>query len=364
MRGERKIQSEFFSYIPLESRVPRHHPLRPIRDLVENVLDRMSPEFDKIYSRTGRPGVPPEQLLKALLLQVLFTIRSEAQLVEHIRFNLLYRWFVGLAADDEVWDETTFCKNRDRLLQGEIARKFFHEVLELARQKRLLSKEHFTVDGTTLEAWASIKSLKPKEEKRKGRDDDPDPRNPSVDFKGQTRNNQTHRSSTDPESRIYSKANGPAKLSFMGHVLMENRNGLAVEATVTTADGFAERVAGLHMLDELGSCNAKTLGGDKHYDDHQFCQELRKRHVTPHVSQNLHARKHTSAVDWRTMRHPGYAVSIRRRKRIEEIFGWLKTVGPMRKTHFRGRDRVGWMFEFALAAYNLVRIRNLTAVPT
>lgn len=351
-----------FSYIPLESRIPERHPLRRIRELVDPILERLSGQFDSLYSHTGRPSIAPEMLLKALLLQVLYGIRSEFLLLEQIEFNLLYRWFVGLSADDKVWDESVFTKNRVRLLKGEIADLFFKEVVRAAEKKRLVSHEHFSVDGTLIEAWASLKSLHPKDEDEDRAKDDGDAGNPSKDFRGEKRSNDTHESSTDPEARIYAKQAGPAKLNYLGHVLMENRNGLAVQATLTTADGYGERIAALEMLDELGGAGRKTLGGDKHYDDHKFCQMLRDRNVTPHVIQNINPKRHTSAVDGRTMHHPGYAVSIRKRKRIEEIFGWLKTFGPMRRMHFRGKNRVGFFFKFAVAVYNLLRISNLDAL--
>jgi len=360
MRGEATEQIEMFSYIPLESRVPESHPLRPIRDLVDGVLKRLSPEFDRIYSTTGRPSIPPEQLLKALLLQVLFTIRSEYQILEHLRFNLLYRWFVGLAPDARLWDETVFSKNRDRLLDGKIAEAFFREVLKEAGDLSLLSEDHFTVDGTLVEAWAGHKSFKPKGQDNSDSQKPPDEggKNPSVDFHGEKRTNDTHESTTDPESRLFKKSKGSeAKLCYMGHVLMENRNGLAVDSRVTIASGTAERDAALKMAEGLDGTHRKTLGGDKNYDTHDFVDDVRECGVTPHVAQNDKNRK--SAIDGRTTRHAGYEVSGRKRKRVEEIFGWMKTIGLMRKTHFRGRARVSWMFTFALGVYNLVRIRNL-----
>jgi transposase len=359
MRGKTDDQVELFSYIPLESRVPEEHPLRRIRELVDAALARLSKEFDELYSHTGRPSIPPEHLLRALLLQVIFTIRSEGQLIEHIRYNLLYRWFVGLGPDDRVWNETVFSKNRDRLLAGEIARSFFKEVLKEAESRRLLSSDHFTVDGTLIEAWASQKSFRPIEEETSSKKDaDNDPGNPTVDFHHEKRSNKTHESKTDWQARLYKKSkNTEAKLCYLGHVLMENRNGLAIDATVTAATGTAEREAAKAMVDCLRErAKRRTLGCDKAYDVKEFAEDLRKRNVTPHIAQQTHR---ASSIDKRTTRHPGYAVSSRKRKRVEEIFGWLKTVGLMRKTHFRGRDRVDWMFTFALAAYNLIRIRNL-----
>jgi transposase len=362
MRGQKIQQFEMFSYIPLESRVPKHHPLRGIRDLVDQVLERLSPEFDKIYSRTGRPSVPPEQLLKALLLQVVFSIRSELQLVEQIRFNLLYRWFVGLRADDEVWNETVFTKNRDRLLEAKVAKRFFQEVLEIARQKKLLSKDHFTVDGTLIEAWASQKSFKPKEKDEHNDSGSPSGSNPDVNFHGEKRANDTHESTTDGDARLFKKSGGSeAKLAYLGHVTMENRNGLAVDSRLTLASGTAERDAALSMAINLPGFHRKTLAGDKNYDTKDFVETINSLDITPHVAQNTR-RRGGSAIDARTTRHPGYEISQRKRKRVEEIFGWLKTIGPMRKTRFRGRKKVDWMFTFSLACYNLVRIRNLTAV--
>ena len=364
MRGTKEGQNELFSYIPLETRVPENHPLRRIRELCDEALGRMNRDFGRIYSSTGRPSIPPEMLLKATLLQVLYGIRSERLLLEQIEFNLLYRWFVGLVPDDRLWDETVFSKNRERLLEGEIAQRFMQEVIRIAEKKKLLSKEHFTVDGTLLEAWASLKSLKPKDGKNQRRDDG-DSGNPSVDFKGEKRINETHESETDPESKIYTKAKGQAaKLNFMGHVLMENRNGLAVATSVTQAGFHAEHEAGLEMVDSLDGDRHRTLGGDKHYDDHDFCQELRDRNVTPHVAQNIHARRFESAIDARTTRHPGYEISSRKRKRVEEIFGWLKQWGPFRRQHFRGLDRVGFFFTFGVAVYNLLRISNIMELHT
>jgi len=331
--------------------------------MVDEILKGMSKKFDRLYSHTGRPSVAPEMLLKSLFLQVLYTIRSEGQLIEHLRYNLLYRWFVGLAPDDRVWDETVFSKNRDRLLEGEIADIFFEAVIAEAAKRKLISNDHFTVDGTLVEAWASLKSFQEKGSKPKTKDTD-DPGNPSVDFKGEKRKNDTHESTTDPEARLYTKAAGQtAKLSYMGHVLMENRNGLAVGAEVTQAGYAAETEAALTMMKEISGDHRKTLGADKHYDQEQFCQRLRKKKITPHVAQNLHARRYTSAVDDRATRHKGYEISQRKRKLVEEIFGWLKTIGLVRRLHFRGKRRIRFAFTFALSVYNLLRISNLTLEP-
>ena len=348
-------QSGIFSYISAEKRVPKDHPLRAIRAMVDVALRNMGPQFDAMYAKVGRPSIPPEKLLRALLLQVLYTVRSERMLMEQMDYNLLFRWFVGMNIDDPVWDVTVFTKNRERLLAADVAKTLFAEVLEQARSRDLLSAEHFTVDGTLIEAWASHKSFKPKE----GADQQPpdDPGNPTVDFHGEQRSNATHQSTTDSEARLARKGPGKeAKLSYAGHVLMENRNGIAVNGCVTQADGRAEPQAALAMVEEIPGEHRVTLGADKGYDRKEFVQELRDHQVTPHI-----ACKQTSIIDARTTRHPGYVISQQKRKRVEEIFGWVKTVAGLRKTRHRGVARVGWMFTFALAAYNLVRMRNLAA---
>jgi len=355
MRGSDERSDFLFSYVSPEQRVPADHPMRPIRRIVDAVLERLSPQFDAIYTEFGRPSIPPEQLLRALLLQVLYTVRSERLLIEQLEYNLLFRWFVGLGMDEPIWDHSTFSKNRDRLLRGDIADAFFTEVLGEARTHGLLSDEHFTVDGTLLEAWASQKSFRPK-------DEDPpppsgDPKNPAVNFRGERRKNDTHASATDPDARLYRKGDGqPARLVYMGHVLMENRSGLVVDTDVTPADGYGERHAALTMVEAVPG-DRVTLGGDKAYDDAWFVGELRHMRVTPHVAQNTKNRR--SAIDARTTGHPGYAISQRKRKRVEEIFGWMKTVGLLRKLRHRGGGRVTWIFRFTAAAFNLVRIRNL-----
>ncbi len=354
MRGTDKQQSGMFSYISAERRVPEDHPLRAIRAMVEVALHHMGSQFERMYAKVGRPSIPPEQLLRALLLQVLYTVRSERMLMEQLDYNLLFRWFVGLNLDDAVWDATVFTKNRERLLGAEVAKRFFAEVLAQARSRDLLSTEHFTVDGTLIEAWASHKSFKRKDGGG-GEQPPDDPGNPTIDFHGEQRRNDTHESTTDPEARLARKGAGKeAKLSYAGHVLMENRNGIAVNSQVTQADGRAEPQAALAMVEEIPGQQRVTLGADKGYDRQELVQELRDHQVTPHI-----ARKSTSIIDERTTRHPGYAISQQKRKRVEEIFGWLKTVGGLRKTRHRGAARVGWMFTFALAAYNLVRMRNL-----
>ncbi len=355
MRGADHQQSGMFSYISAERRVPEDHPLRAIRAMVDVALRNMGPQFDAMYAKVGRPSIAPEKLLRALLLQVLYTVRSERMLMEQLNYNLLFRWFVGMNIDDAVWDVTVFTKNRERLLAAGIANTLFAEVLAQARSRALLSREHFTVDGTLIEAWASHKSFKRKD----GSDQQPpdDPGNPTVDFHGERRSNATHQSTTDPQARLAKKGAGKeAKLSFAGHVLMENRNGIAVNGCVTLAEGRAEVEAAVAMVEEIPGQHRVTLGGDKNYDRKEFVQEMRDHQVTPHL-----ALKATTIIDARTTRHPGYVISQQKRKRVEEIFGWLKTVGGLRKTRHRGVERVGWMFTFALAAYNLVRMRNLAA---
>jgi transposase len=338
--------------------VPKDHPLRAIRGLVDEVLRELSPRFSRIYSSQGRPSIAPEKLLRALLLQVLYSVRSERMLMEQLDYNLLFRWFVGLSMDDPIWDATVFSKNRDRLLGGDIDGLFFEKVSELARQRGLLSNEHFTVDGTLVDAWAGHKSFKAKDGKRQPPPDDPG--NPTVNFRGEKRSNETHASTTDPDARLYRKSWGTeSKLCYAGHLLMDNRHGLAVDVRLTTANNRSEREAALEMLSQRRRRGRITVGGDKGYDVRAFVETLRGLQITPHI-----ARKNTSysALDGRTMRHDGYRVSQVVRKRVEEIFGWLKTVGLMRKTRHRGLGRVGWMFRFTVAIYNLVRIRNLQAV--
>lgn len=360
MRGDDEQQAAMFSYISPEARVPQDHPLRTIRTMVDQVLAELSPLFDQVYARTGRPSIAPEKLLRALLLQVLYTVRSERLLMEQLDYNLLFRWFVGLNMDDSVWDATVFTKNRERLLAGEIAQAFFDRVLAQARQRQLLSDEHFTVDGTLLEAWAGLKSFAPRESRPAVPPDDPG--NPTVNFHGERRRNATHASTTDPEARLYTKAPGQtAKLCYMGHLLMDNRHGVAVQVQVTQATGTAERETAAAMVATLAGPRRRTVGADKGYDTAAFVAALRGHGVTPHVAQ--HTTRRTSAIDMRTTRHAGYEVSQRARKRIEEIFGWLKTVGLMRKVRHRGVRRVGWMFVFTTAVYNLIRIRNLAEAP-
>ncbi|MGD1036613.1 MAG: IS5 family transposase [Roseiarcus sp.] len=360
MRGEDERSGALFSYVDLEARVGRDHPLRAIRAIVNEALAALAGEFSALYSLIGRPSIPPEKLLRVMLLQAFYSIRSERQLMERLEFDLLFRWFVGIGVDDAAWDHSVFSKNRDRLLEGDIAAKFMRAVLEQPRVKRLLSTDHFSVDGTLIEAWASMKSFKPKD----GSDEPPAERggrNGEADFHGEKRSNDTHASTTDPEARLYRKGRGKeAKLCYIGHALMENRNGLVVDACLTPADGHAERIAALHMIEPRADRpNAITLGADKAYDAEDFINELRAMNATPHVAQNTSGR--CSAIDGRTTRHAGYAVSQCIRKRIEEAFGWIKTIAGQEKTKFRGRERVGWAFTFAAAAYNLTRLPKLMA---
>jgi len=336
------------------------HPLREIRALVEATLTELSPIFDDLYARDGRPSIPPERLLRALLLQAFYTVRSERQLMEQLDFNLLFRWFAGLSIDDPVWDATTFCKNRDRLLDGDIARKFLAGVLNHQRVRHLLSSEHFSVDGTLIEAWASMKSFVPKQSGGEPPGQGPatgSGRNRERNFHGEKRTNQTHASTTDPDARLFRKGKGKeAKLCHMGHLLTENRNGLIIDVRVSEANGTAERSVALDMI-EANANPGSTVGGDKNYDTADFVAGCRKRGCTPHVAQNNSHRR--SAVDGRTTRHAGYAISQMKRKRIEECFGWTKTIAGMRKTRHRGRRRVEWLFVLSAAAYNLIRIPKL-----
>ena len=360
MRGTEQGQGEMFSYISAERRVPQDHPLRPLRAIVDEVLMGLSAEFDRMYSVTGRPSIAPERVLRALVLQALYTVRSERMLMEQLDYNLLFRWFVGLSIDDPIWDVTVFTKNRKRLLEAEVAAQFLNGVVEQAEQMKLLSNEHFTVDGTLIKAWAGQKSFK----KKDGADKTPppqDPGNPTINFRGEKRCNDTHQSTTDPECRLYRKGGQESLLSFLGHVVMENRNGLVVAARVSQATGTAERDTAIEMIGELTHGRRITVGADKAYDTKQFVADLREMKVTPHVAQNI-CRNRSSAIDGRTVSHPGYEVSQTKRKRVEEIFGWMKTIGLLRQTRHRGTERVGWMFTFAAATYNLVRIRNLMAM--
>ena len=355
MRGADHQTGAMFSYLSPEDFVPANHPLRAIRPLVNAALDRLSADFAKIYSPFGRASIAPEKLLRALLLQAFFSLRSERQLMEQITYNILFRWFVGLSMDAAVWDVTVFTKNRDRLLQGEVAGKFLAAILVDPQVRPLLSDEHFSVDGTMIEAWASMKSFKPKD----GSGEPPAPgRNGEADFRGKPRSNDTHASTTDPDARLYKKASGQAaKLCHLGHVLMENRNGLVVATTLTKATGTAEREAALAMVEGLDSRHRITVGADKAYDTADFVADMRDLGATPHVAQNTKGRR--SAIDGRTTRHAGYAVSQQIRKRIEEVFGWMKSSAGLRKTPHRGTARVGWMFTLTATAYNLLRLPKL-----
>lgn len=356
MRGADERSGSMFSYVSLEDRVPADHPLRAIRRITDLALARLSPKFGTLYINFGRPSVPPEKLLRALLLQALYTIRSERQLMEQLDYNLLFRWFVGLGIDDAVWSPTTFSKNRDRLLAGDVAAAFFDAVLIHAETARLLSDEHFTVDGTLLEAWASQKSFRP-------RDHEPPADgggNPTVDFHGERRRNETHQSTTDPDARLYKKARGrEARLGYLGHLLMEHRSGLIVNAMVTPADGHGERDAALLMIEALPGRHRVTVAADKGYDTRDFVANLRRMAVTPHVAQYSSTVHRRSAIDGRTTRHPGYAISQQKRKLVEQGFGWMKTIGGLRKLRHRGGPLVSWVFTFAAAAYNIIRLRRL-----
>lgn len=368
MRGPELSQSSLFSYLSVEDRIPKDHPLRVMRRLLDPVLADLSPRFAALYSTTGRPSIPPEQLLRALLIQILYTIRSERQLMEQLNYNLLFRWFVGLNPDDAVWVPTVFTKNRDRLLDGNIADAFFNAVLQRADAHALLSHEHFTVDGTLLEAWASHKSFRPMDDEPPSPPAD-DPRgggsgsnNPEVNFRGERRSNLTHRSVTDPDARLARKShNTAATLCYQASVVTDNLHGLIVQTDVRSPAYHAEREAALEMLTMLEPVagNRRTLGADKGYDTDDFVEGVRALGITPHVSPNVHSRRHRSAIDRRTTRHAGFAISQRKRKLVEEGFGWGKVVGVLRKLHHRGCGLVGWIFTFTSAAYNLIRLRRL-----
>jgi transposase len=358
MRGEDQQQSGMFSYISAEQRVPKDHPLRAIRVMADAALKEASWRFDAVYAGNGRPSIAPEKLLRALLLQVLYTVRSERLLMEQLDYNFLFRWFVGLNIDEPVWDVTVFTKNRERLLVAEAAQGFFDAVVEQARAQGLLSDEHFTVDGTLIEAWAGQKSFKRKKDDHPTRPGGGG--NPSLNFHGERRRNATHQSTTDPQARLARKGSGKeAKLCYAGHVQMDNRYGLVVNTRLTQASGTAEPAAALAMAAEIAGQGRVTLGADKGYDQKALVRALRQYRVTPHVAQKVY-----SAIDRRSTRHHGYLLSQQRRKRVEEIFGWLKTVGGLRKTRHRGIARVGWTFTFAAAAYNLVRMRTLASAVT
>jgi transposase len=360
MRGIDHQQADMYSYVSPEARVREDHPLRAVRKMADEALKNMTNRFEAMYARTGRPSIPPEKLLRAQLVQMLYSIRSERLLMEEIDYSMLFRWFVGMNLDEPVWDATVFTKNRNRLLEGDVAREFLSEVVKQAQAKGLTSDEHFTVDGTLIEAWASLKSFQRKDGTHQPPDD---PGNPTVNFHGEKRSNQTHASTTDADALLARKGSGKeAKLSYNGNLLTENRNGLIVNTEVFPANGLAERAAAMAMLEKIPGDQRVTVGADKGYDTRDFVAECRNLHVTPHVAQNT-KRSGGSAIDARTTRHSGYAVSQQKRKRIEECFGWLKTIALMRKVRHRGIEKVGWVFTFAAAAYNLVRMRNLLASP-
>jgi transposase len=377
MRGEDTRSGSLFSYVDVEGRVPRKHPLRAIREIVNQALAELSREFEALYSHTGRPGIAPEKLLRALLLQAFYSIRSERRLMQELEFNLLYRWFVGLGIDDAVWDATVFCKNRDRLLAGEVAARFLTALLAQPRVKRLLSGEHFSVDGTLIEAWASIKSLRPMADAADGAGTDgpgdggpsdtaaramPEGRNAERDFHGARWSNDTHRSSTDGDARLYRKGRGKeARLCYLGHALMENRHGLVVDGLVSRATGEAERLAAEAMVLLRPGRRRITIGADKAYDAAEFVATCKAARATPHIARNQSGR--SSNIDDALAASEGYVASQRARKRIEEVFAWVKTIAGWRKTRHRGLARVGWQFTLALAAYNLIRLPKLLAAP-
>ncbi len=361
MRGFEEQSDSLFVYVSPESFVPKDHPLRPIRQMVDTALENLSTVFSQMYSHTGRPSIPPERLLKAMLLQVLYSIPSNVKLVEQIHFSLLYRWFLGMGLDEPVWDNSSFTTNQERLIETDVATRFLAEVLEQAKRSKLLSQDHFSVDGTLIQAWASLKSFKPKSDDQ----EPPAGKNPDRTFKGEKLSNETHSSTTDPEAKLYRKSiNQEPKLSFTAHLLTENRNGLVVMSTVTKADGYAERETAKAMIAKIAPRKRRiTVAADKNYDTNGFVKAMRELKVTPHVTQN-HGKSGGSALDGRTTRHGGYAVSQKFRKRIEEVFGWLKTVGLFRKTRYRGVRKIDWHFTLAVAAYNLVRMRNLGVCAT
>ncbi|WP_429591815.1 IS5 family transposase [Sphingomonas zeicaulis] len=363
MRGTDRRSGELFSYIDLEARVRADHPLRSIRAVADEALGALSSDFALLYSGLGRPSIAPEMLLRAMLLQAFYSVRSERQLMERLEFDLLFRWFVGLGVDEPVWDHSTFSKNRDRLLAGEIAAKFLTAILERHRVRRLLSSDHFSVDGTLIEAWASLKSFRPRNDDDRGAGGGGGSRNGLADFRGEKRSNDTHASTTDPDAMLYKKGPGmEARLCFIGHGLMENRSGLLVDARLTRVSGHAERLAALEMIEPFADRpRAITLGADRGYDAADFVEELRTLNVRPHVAQNVSKRR--SAIDGRTTRHASYASSIRARKRIEEAFGWIKSIAGLRKSKLRGLHKVDWAFTFAAAAYNLIRLPKLLGAP-
>jgi len=361
MRGFEQQSDALFVYVSPESFVPNDHPLRPIRQMVDTALENMSPVFSQMYSHTGRPSIPPERLLKAMLLQVLYSIPSNVKLVEQIHFSILFRWFLGLGLDEPVWDNSSFTTNQERLIETDVAATFLAEVLKQAKRNKLLSKDHFSVDGTLIQAWASLKSFKPRDDQ-----EPPAGKNSSRDFKGEKLSNDTHSSTTDPEAKLYRKGlNQEPRLSFAAHLLTENLNGLVVMSRVTEADGFAERETAKAMIGKIAPRKRRvTVAADKNYDTFGFAKAMRELNVTPHVTQNTTKKGRRSSIDGRTTRHSSYAASQKFRKRIEEVFGWLKTVGLFRKTRYRGVKKIDWHFTLAVTAYNLVRMRNLGVCAT
>jgi transposase len=360
MRGDDVQQGGMFSYVSLESRVPADHPLRGIKALLDEALKGMSRDFERVYASEGRPSIPPERLVRASTLQILYSIRSERLLCEQLDYNLLFRWFVGLSIDEPIWDHSSFTKNRDRLIEAKVARKLLRRIVRKARDARLLSNEHFSVDGTLIESWAAVKSMR----RRDGKDEPPGPgRNPMVNWHGEKRTNETHVSPTDPEAKLYRKSDKTAaKLYYMGHVLMDHREGLVVDVEVTEANGFAERAAALAMLDRHPSQQQRTVAADKAYDTADFIADCRERAVTPHVAMNI-TEQRDSAIDQRTTRHRGYLASQRIRKRIEECFGWGKDGRPLRKMKVYGRHKVDFLATLTLGIYTLLRVTKLLAPP-
>jgi len=360
MRGTDLQQSGLFSYVSLESRVPPTHPLRGIKELLDEALAGMSRDFDRVYASEGRPSIPPERLVRASTLQILYSIRSERLLCEQLDYNLLFRWFVGLTIDDPIWDHSTFTKNRDRLIEARVARKLLRRIVRKARAAHLLSNEHFSVDGTLIESWAAVKSMR----RRDGGDEPPGPgRNPTVNWHGQTRTNETHVSPKDPEAQLFRKGKSQgAKLYYMGHTLMDHRHGLIVDVEVTQADGFAEREAAIKLLDRNDTRERRTVSGDKAYDTAQFVAECRERGITPQVAMNISGTR-DSAIDARTTRHAGYIASQRIRKRIEECFGWSKDGRPLRKMKLYGKRKVEFLTTLTVGIYTLLRVNNLLGPP-
>lgn len=363
MRGDEEKQAGVVCVVVMEQRVPQDHPLRRVREITDRVLRELSPVFDAMYSKVGRPSVPPERLLKSMLLMALYTVRSERMFCEQLSYNLLFRWFLDMDLESPAFDASTFSKNRERLLEHDVAGQFFRRVVEEARRAGVMSDEHFTVDGTLIEAWASLKSFKPKKSGKPAAPPD-DPGNPTVNFHGQKRSNETHASTTDPESRLARKGNGKeAKLCFQGHALTENRNGLLVDIQISEANGRAEREAALDMIgDSVPGTRRVTVAADKGYDTRDFVQRARDMSATPHVAQNTGGNRR-SAIDGRTTTWPGYAVSQRLRKRIEETFGWMKTIGNFRKTRWKGKERTQLAAYMVGAAYNLLRLARLLGAP-